>query len=181
VTTPDPYKAVIGGSKNRANRRAAMLVVGATVIVIALVIGIITLINNKNEEKHPTNTTTTTTPTEQKLNAPKADAIQFSNSVLATQTYAQLGQFLGDPSGKPLYTYGKDTKGASKCDTSCTAQWPIYAATTTTNLPKDVTVVTRSDGKSQYAYKGMPLYYYFDDSEGMVLGDGLNGFHIAKP
>jgi predicted lipoprotein with Yx(FWY)xxD motif len=44
-------------------------------------------------------------------------------------------------------------------------------------------VINRSaDEIKQYAYKGLPLYYYTGDtSAGMVTGDGINNFHLAKP
>ena len=48
-------------------------------------------------------------------------------------------------------------------------------------LPANVTVITRSDGGKQYAYKGMPLYTFTSDGNGQVTGDGVENFHIAKP
>jgi predicted lipoprotein with Yx(FWY)xxD motif len=75
-----------------------------------------------------------------------------------------------------------DSNGVSNCSGSCLTNWPIYEATATTDLPANVTVITRSDGKKQYAYKGMPLYYFSGDtSAGQVTGDGVNNFHVAKP
>jgi predicted lipoprotein with Yx(FWY)xxD motif len=53
------------------------------------------------------------------------------------------------------------------------------AATTT----GDFSVVTRDDGKKQWAVKGKPLYYWAKDSKpGDKTGDGVLGvWHTAKP
>jgi predicted lipoprotein with Yx(FWY)xxD motif len=105
-----------------------------------------------------------------------------TSQIVNTKTDAKLGQYLADSKGKALYTYGADTTGVSNCTGSCLADWPVYEATSTTNLPANVTVITRADGTKQYAYKGMPLYYYTGDtSAGQVSGDGINNFHVAKP
>jgi predicted lipoprotein with Yx(FWY)xxD motif len=105
-----------------------------------------------------------------------------ASQIVTTKTSSSLGQYLADGNGKTLYTYGADTAGKSNCTGSCLTDWPVYKATTTTNLPANVTIITRSDGSKQYAYKGLPLYYFSGDtSAGMVTGDGVNGFHLAKP
>lgn len=117
-----------------------------------------------------------TTHTSTNTNAATADVVQ-------TKTNPTVGQYLADKNGKTLYTYGADTSGVSNCTGACLTDWPVYAATSTTsNLPANVSVIHRSDGGTQYAYKGMPLYYFSGDtSAGMVTGDGVNNFHVAKP
>jgi predicted lipoprotein with Yx(FWY)xxD motif len=105
-----------------------------------------------------------------------------TNQIVTTKTSSSLGQYLAGGNGKTLYTYGKDTSGVSNCTGSCLTDWPVYTATSATNLPTNVTVITRSDSTKQYAYKGLPLYYFTGDtSPGMVTGDGVNDFHAAKP
>jgi predicted lipoprotein with Yx(FWY)xxD motif len=181
MTKPDPYKAVIGGSKHKANIKATMLIVLAVVILAALIGGTYTVFHKSPKTKNDTTANSADTSKPQNPNTPKPGAVQINNSILVTQTYAELGQFIGDPNGRAVYTYGKDKSGVSNCDAACVANWPIYDAATTTDLPKNVTVVTRADGQRQYAYKGMPLYYYIGDDQGQVTGDGLNDFHVAKP
>ena len=40
----------------------------------------------------------------------------------------------------------------------------------------DYTIVTRSDGTRQWAFKGQPLYYFTKDMKsGDVTGDGVGG------
>lgn len=105
-----------------------------------------------------------------------------SNAVVQTKTSSNFGQYLADTNGNALYTYIKDTRGVSNCYGSCVASWPIYAATSVSaNLPTNITVVTRTDGSKQYAYKGLPLYTFVSDSNGQVTGDGVGGFSVAKP
>lgn len=106
-----------------------------------------------------------------------------SNAVIVTKTDSSLGQYLADPSGKPLYTYAKDTSGVSNCTGSCLASWPAYQATgSTTNLPNGVATIKRSDnGETQYTYNGMPLYYFISDSAGHPTGNGVDSFQLAKP
>ncbi|HSX46128.1 MAG TPA: hypothetical protein VLG27_03970 [Candidatus Saccharimonadia bacterium] len=105
-----------------------------------------------------------------------------NNAVLVTKTDSKVGSYLATPAGAALYTYGGDSNGVSNCTGSCLANWPAYEATTTTNLPTNVGTIKRSDnGKSQYTYKGMPLYTFVSDSNGQVTGDGVENFHVAKP
>jgi predicted lipoprotein with Yx(FWY)xxD motif len=105
-----------------------------------------------------------------------------ASEVVTTKTDSSLGQYLADPGNKALYTYGADTAGVSNCSGSCLADWPIYsAANAPAALPSNITVITRGDGSKQYAYKGMPLYYFSGDAAGKVTGDGVNDFHLAKP
>jgi predicted lipoprotein with Yx(FWY)xxD motif len=108
-------------------------------------------------------------------------ATATSGSIIQTKTSSSVGQYLADANGAALYTYGGDTSGVSNCSGSCVANWPIYQASSTTSLPANVTVIKRSDGTSQYAYKGMPLYTFTGDSSGQVTGDGVSNFHVAKP
>lgn len=104
-----------------------------------------------------------------------------TTAILQTKTDASLGQYLADKNGRALYTYDLDAAGVSNCTGQCLVDWPAYVAATTTNLPANVTVITRSDGGKQYAYKGMPLYTFISDVGGHVTGDGVGSFHVAKP
>lgn len=106
-----------------------------------------------------------------------------NNSVLTTKTDSKVGKYLATPSGAPLYTYASDSNSVSNCSGACLSNWPAYQATgDTSNLPAGVGVMTRSDnGQKQYTYNGMPLYTFTSDSNGQVTGDGVEGFHVAKP
>ncbi len=108
---------------------------------------------------------------------------QSTSSALLIQTKSdsKVGAYLADSNGKALYTYGGDTAGVSNCSGACLYSWPIYEATSTTNLPTHLTIINRTDGSKQYAYNGMPLYTFTSDSAGKVTGDNVNDFHVAKP
>ena len=94
------------------------------------------------------------------------------------------GKYLTDFQGMTLYTFDKDTKGVSNCSGPCLTAWPIYTSGATAEkiLPLNISVITRSDGSKQFAWKGMPLYYYAQDQKaGDITGDGVGGiWHIVK-
>lgn len=130
----------------------------------------------------PTQTTTTNSyvsPTStQSATAP-------SDNIYKTMTDTTKGSYLVDFQGMTLYTYDKDTKGVSNCSGACATNWPPYSsgATAETTLPENVTVITRTDGTKQFAWKGMPLYYFAKDTKaGDLNGDGVGGvWHLVKP
>jgi len=126
----------------------------------------------------PTSTTDTSNSSSQNQ---QSSSSTNKAAIIQTKTDSALGSYLADPAGHPLYTYGGDEQGVSNCTGQCLADWPAYAATTTTNLPANVTVITRSDSTKQYAYKGMALYTFIGDSSSQPTGDNVSNFHIAKP
>lgn len=108
-----------------------------------------------------------------------------SNNIYMTKTDATKGAYLADFNGMTLYTFDKDSKGVSNCNGTCAKTWPPYTsgATAQGTMPANITVITRSDGSKQFAWKGMPLYYFSGDSKaGDLNGDGVGGFwHIVTP
>jgi len=86
------------------------------------------------------------------------------------------GQVLVDANGLTLYTYDKDTKpGKSECYGVCTASWMPAEAGAIVRPVGDFTIMTRTDGLRQWAYKGKPLYRYSGDT----LVNDTNGFEIS--
>ena len=79
-----------------------------------------------------------------------------------------------------LYVFDKDADGKSMCNAKCAENWPPLVADGAAS--GDFTVITRDDGKKQYAYKGKPLYYWSKDQKpGDKTGDGVNNvWHVAK-
>jgi predicted lipoprotein with Yx(FWY)xxD motif len=110
------------------------------------------------------------------------------SSFLALPSFAQPkpadGALVG-PNGMTLYTFDKDTAGNGKsvCNGGCATNWPPFMATDADKAAGDFTIVTRDDGKKQWAAKGWPLYYWAKDSKpGDKTGDGVNGtWKTAKP
>ena len=141
------------------------------IVVVVLAIGGYAVFHKSSK----TSTSSTSTSSASSTPAKSAEVVQ-------TKTNSSTGSYLADSSGNALYTYSQDTAGVSNCTGSCLTAWPIYAVTTSSAaLPANVTIITRSDGSKQYAYKGLPLYTFTGDSGGQVTGDGVSGFIIAKP
>ena len=98
-----------------------------------------------------------------------------------TASNSQLGTFLVDGKGITLYNFTIDSRDSSVCTGGCVGVWPVFY-TSSISVPNGLTAsdfssFTRSDGKMQTAYKGMPLYYYIGDSSpGQTTGQGLNQF-----
>ncbi|MGQ4516078.1 COG4315 family predicted lipoprotein [Streptomyces sp. DW26H14] len=97
-------------------------------------------------------------------------------------TGGDLGTHLVDGSGKTLYLFVKDKAGASRCTGDCAAAWPPVTAKAAPRAGSGVTaakltLVKRSDGTTQVAYAGHPLYYFAGDSAaGDTKGQGVDGF-----
>ncbi|HQR97167.1 MULTISPECIES: hypothetical protein [unclassified Polaromonas] len=89
------------------------------------------------------------------------------------------------PNGMTLYTFDRDVTGSGKsvCNGPCATNWPPLMAAATDKASGDYTVITRDDGKKQWAMKGKPLYYWVKDTKaGDRTGDGVqNVWHIVKP
>lgn len=86
--------------------------------------------------------------------------------------------------GMTLYTFDKDTQpGKSVCNGPCATNWPPLLATESDKPGGDFSIITRDDGKKQWALKGKPLYYWSKDTRpGDKTGDGvINAWHVARP
>ena len=90
---------------------------------------------------------------------------------------------LTDADGMTLYIFDRDTNGDGKsaCNDDCAAKWPPLYADDGAAAEGDFTLVTRDDGTTMWAYKGWPLYYWFEDmAPGDIKGDGVGGvWHLA--
>jgi predicted lipoprotein with Yx(FWY)xxD motif len=98
--------------------------------------------------------------------------------------------YLVGPTGMTLYTFAKDTAGASNCSGQCLANWPALTVPADLN-PTAVDAakgaldfLTRADdGTRQVVYNGMPLYFFAaDEVPGDTKGDGVGGvWSTARP
>ncbi|MCJ7993278.1 hypothetical protein J5N58_01530 [Rhizobium cremeum] len=93
------------------------------------------------------------------------------------------GKVLADEKGMTLYTFDNDKKGESSCYDACAANWPPYLAASSATAEGAYSLVTRKDGKKQWALNGMPLYLFVKDmKQGDMTGDGVKGiWHAARP
>lgn len=92
---------------------------------------------------------------------------------------------LTGPGGMTLYVFDKDAAGSGKsvCNGPCAANWPPLFAKDGDAASGDYSIVTRDDGRKQWAYKGKPLYFWAKDQKpGDKSGDGFNNvWRAAKP
>jgi predicted lipoprotein with Yx(FWY)xxD motif len=92
---------------------------------------------------------------------------------------------LTGPNAMTLYTFDRDVAGSGKsvCNGPCATNWPPLLASDADKAKGDYTVITRDDGKKQWAFKGKPLYHWIKDSKpGDKTGDGVNNvWRTAQP
>ena len=119
---------------------------------------------------------------------------KFAFALLAS-SFTALSAFAANPAmvadgiltgsnGMTLYTFDKDADGKSMCNGPCATNWPPLYANDSDKASGDYGIITRDDGRKQWALKGKPLYYWSKDQKpGDKTGDGfLNGaWHVAKP
>lgn len=124
-------------------------------------------------------------PQAQQSATPTTSAVAPSDNIYLTKTDSAKGQYLADFQSKTLYIFDKDKVGVSNCYNGCATTWPPYTsgATAEKTLPENISVITRTDGTKQFAWKGWPLYYYASDQNaGDITGDGVGGvWHLVKP
>ena len=103
----------------------------------------------------------------------------------STLTQAADGTLIG-PDGRTLYEFARDVAGSGKsaCVDGCATNWPPLAVAPNAAALGDYTIITRADGARQWAFKGMPLYYFAKDAKpGDKMGNGLLGgaWKVATP
>ena len=102
----------------------------------------------------------------------------------ASPAKTSLGMLVG-PNDMTLYTFDKDAAGSGKsvCNGPCATNWPPLMAGDGDKGQGDYSVISRDDGKKQWAFKGKPLYFWIKDSKpGDATGEGFNGvWRVAKP
>ena len=106
---------------------------------------------------------------------PAAPAATATGTVLKTTTIDGT-TVLTNAKGFTLYSFAPDTPTSSKCYGSCAVYWPPVTGTAAgQGLPGTVTIITRTGGSHQLAYKGHPLYTYIGDTApGQARGNNLN-------
>ena len=106
-------------------------------------------------------------------NAPPPVAAKVS---IATTS---VGNVLVGPNGMTLYMFTKDEPNKSNCYDQCATNWPplLTDMKPTVGIGTDPALLgttTRTDGKLQVTYKGLPLYYWVKDTKaGDTTGQGV--------
>lgn len=112
------------------------------------------------------------------VTAPAVTAQDDAPTVMVAES-DDLGPYLTDANGMTLYLFTADTEpGVSTCYGDCAKAWPIFTAEEPLTLPADVegelTLIERTDGSTQIAYNGIPLYYWQADQQpGDATGQGV--------
>lgn len=96
------------------------------------------------------------------------------------------GNMLTTATGRTLYVFDNDVAGVGKsvCNPPCSGIFPPYLVEADVGVPPEYSIIVRQDGSRQWAYKGKPLYIFFNDEKpGDKIGDGMNRniWHIARP
>lgn len=91
------------------------------------------------------------------------------------------GDVFADVDGLTLYVFDRDTEpNVSVCVDACAKAWPPVRARADAAPFGDWTLVPRTDGAKQWAYKGKPLYRYaLEQKPGWALGDGGGAWNLA--
>ncbi|WLQ16277.1 hypothetical protein O5O45_10150 [Hahella aquimaris] len=113
----------------------------------------------------------------------KTSSASASSSKVVTKVTTSVGEVFANAQGMTLYTFTKDSNGASVCYDSCADSWPPFFAKKDAKTWGDFTIVGRKDGTYQWAYKNQPLYLWVGDrQQGDATGHGVgNVWYAAQP
>jgi predicted lipoprotein with Yx(FWY)xxD motif len=102
--------------------------------------------------------------------------------VAHAQQVAEKNGLLTDGAGRTLYTFDKDATGKSNCSGGCAAAWPPFFAGDAAKDNGPFTIVSRDDGRRQWARDGKALYTFAGDAQpGEANGDGSGGvWHVVS-
>jgi predicted lipoprotein with Yx(FWY)xxD motif len=120
----------------------------------------------------------------------KMAAINGINSYVGNQTISSvtdsndvLTAIRAGKDGFTLYTFDNDPIDDSACAGNCINAWPPLLADAGAMATAPLSVITASNGNSQWAQKGKPLYFFASDTAaGDANGDDVgNVWHLIKP
>jgi predicted lipoprotein with Yx(FWY)xxD motif len=102
--------------------------------------------------------------------------------LLVSKVLPDIGRFYGDTKCQTLYTFINDKPNESTCYDACAKTWIPYQYdrefinTSASQNNQFLSLIKRSDGITQLAFRGQPLYTYSGDSKYKDYnGDGLEG------
>lgn len=108
--------------------------------------------------------------------------------VVMAQQMGTMGTLLVAASnGHTLYTFDSDSPGVSRCTGQCLTIWPaltVPAGQTPTAGPGvtgPLATITRDDGSLQVTYKGLPLYFFHNDSAAGQTRGNYTGWSLVHP
>jgi predicted lipoprotein with Yx(FWY)xxD motif len=130
----------------------------------------------------------TTSPLPSATAAPTQAAVQTpAQSVLTTSMLLGSNTFV-NPTGRTTYVLSADTFNTSACAAApgCSGLWPAVPPPAGVALSGGFSSFVRSDGTTQLAFNGNPLYTYAGDTgTGQTNGNGITSFGgiwtVARP
>jgi len=112
--------------------------------------------------------------------AASASAETLPTAISSFET--DMGTHFTTSDGYTLYVYDNDVVPLeSQCFAACAERWPPHIAADDAEAEGDWVPFTRSDDLRQWAYKGKPVYRFYEDiTPRATVGDGVqNVWHIA--
>lgn len=103
---------------------------------------------------------------------------------------SQFGRVIADGKGEAFYLFEKEKGRRSRCYGACARAWPPVLTRARPRAGRGVSqrllgVTRRRNGRFQVTYAGHPLYYYVDDSPGLILCHNVREFGglwlVVKP
>jgi len=93
-------------------------------------------------------------------------------------TTTVIGRLLQNERGFSVYASDADSSTKSNCDASCARTWPPMLAPESVRPHGEWTIIERSPGVRQWAFRGKPLYRYALDTRARSLaGSDEPGWH----
>ena len=133
-------------------------------------------------------TASSTTATPSSTATPSPIPSPTAAPVVLAQSVGSMGTLLVAASNShTLYTFDSDSPGVSKCSGQCIAIWPaltVAAGQTPTGGPGvtgQLGTITRGDGSLQVTYKGLPLYFFHNDSSAGQTNGNYTGWSLVHP
>jgi predicted lipoprotein with Yx(FWY)xxD motif len=84
---------------------------------------------------------------------------------------------LTNAKGFTVYSFAPDTSTKSNCNGACATAWPPVKPASASAVKAPFTMIKRSDGATQLAFHGHPLYTFTGDTApGQAKGNGVNAF-----
>lgn len=92
-----------------------------------------------------------------------------------------VGRQLTLVNGATVYTWDGDRPNKSNCDDSCLKSWtPVLAPEVGASSREEWSVIERTSGVKQWAYRGRPLYTYMaDPGPGALHGQDIAGWNAV--
>lgn len=120
----------------------------------------------------------TTKPSPRGAPPPSADAKPGRTVKVVDSEY---GPVIADEKGEAFYLFDKEKSPRPECFGDCAVAWPPVLTKGEPRAGKGAEArllgtTRRPDGKLQVTYAGHPLYYYVDDSPGVILCQNVSEF-----